>query len=75
MAKTKIVMMANQIARNLALGHGDPAVAIASHINSFWDPRMRAQLLKAIETQPGKLSDQVIKAKPLLHISPDTDKA
>lgn len=30
-----IVTMANQIARNLARGHGDPATALAEHINSF----------------------------------------
>ena len=39
----KLVMMANQIAANLA--HDDePAVATAEHIRLFWDPRMKAML-------------------------------
>jgi formate dehydrogenase subunit delta len=33
--------MANQIARNLAT-HANPAAAVADHVASFWDPRMRA---------------------------------
>ena len=41
----KLVMMANQIAANLAL-EDDPAAATAGHIRLFWDPRMRALLLQ-----------------------------
>ena len=41
----KLVMMANQIAANLA-HDDDPAGATADHIRLFWDPRMR-QMLEA----------------------------
>lgn len=44
-AADKLVIMANQIARNMAI-QGD-AVAIAGtadHIAKFWDPRMRATI-------------------------------
>ena len=37
-----VVRMANQIARNfLAIGHDKAVLAIADHIESFWDPRMK----------------------------------
>ncbi len=43
MSKTgdHLVLMANQIARNLAY-EPDPAAATAEHIRLFWDPRMKA---------------------------------
>jgi formate dehydrogenase subunit delta len=38
--------MANQIARNLAAGGEDAAIAAtAKHIIDFWDPRMKAAIL------------------------------
>jgi formate dehydrogenase subunit delta len=41
----KLVMMANQIARNLAV-QGDKAVpATADHLTRFWDPRMRSAII------------------------------
>lgn len=36
----RLVMMANQIAANLAR-EADPASATAEHIRLFWDPRMK----------------------------------
>jgi formate dehydrogenase subunit delta len=36
----RLVMMANQIAANLA-HEPDPAAATAEHIRLFWDPRMK----------------------------------
>ena len=39
----KLVMMANQIAANLA-HDDDPAKATAEHIRLFWDPRMKAMI-------------------------------
>lgn len=35
----KLVHMANQIARNLALDE-DPVGAVAAHIRAYWNPRM-----------------------------------
>ena len=36
----RLVLMANQIAANLA-HEPDPAAATADHIRLFWDPRMK----------------------------------
>ncbi|XWN32751.1 MAG: formate dehydrogenase subunit delta [Devosia sp.] len=45
----RIVMMANQIARNLAVQDSDGAVAgTAEHIKKFWDSRMKAIALAHI---------------------------
>lgn len=42
----KLVMMANQIARNLQVqGEARAVPAIADHIARFWDPRMRAAIV------------------------------
>ena len=42
----KLVMMANQIARNLAVQGEDKAAPLtADHIARFWDPRMRAAII------------------------------
>lgn len=42
----RLVHMANQIARNLAVqGEAAAARATADHIAAFWDPRMRAKIL------------------------------
>jgi formate dehydrogenase subunit delta len=42
----KLVMMANQIAKNVAIQGESRAVAVtADHIARFWDPRMRAAIL------------------------------
>lgn len=39
----KLVMMANQIARNMAIQGDETAIAgTADHIGKFWDPRMRS---------------------------------
>lgn len=41
----KLVMMANQIARNTAIQGEDRAVAATlSHFKNFWEPRMRQSL-------------------------------
>ena len=46
----KLVMMANQIARNLAVRGEDEAVAAtADHLRRFWDPRMRAAIVAHVE--------------------------
>jgi formate dehydrogenase subunit delta len=39
----RLVMMANQIAANLATAD-DPAAATAEHIRLFWDPRMKQMI-------------------------------
>jgi formate dehydrogenase subunit delta len=39
----RLVMMANQIAANLATAD-NPVAATAEHIRLFWDPRMKAMI-------------------------------
>ena len=44
----RLAYMADQIARNFAVGGADEAIAAtADHIRLYWDPRMKAQLLTA----------------------------
>jgi formate dehydrogenase subunit delta len=51
----KLVMMANQIARNLAvLGEEEAVAGTAQHIRRFWDPRMRAAIV-ALAAKGGAL--------------------
>jgi formate dehydrogenase subunit delta len=44
----------------------DAAAAIARHIRSFWDPRMKAELLRRVETDADTLDPLVIEAARLL---------
>jgi formate dehydrogenase subunit delta len=49
-ATEKIVMMANQIAKNMAVRGEEKAIpAVADHIKKFWDPRMRATAAKVLD--------------------------
>ncbi len=42
----RLTYMANQIARNLAAGGEDAAIAAtAQHIVNYWEPRMKAAIL------------------------------
>jgi len=49
MSKSQIETLrrfANQIAKNfVAIGHDKAVLATADHIESFWDPRMKAAIL------------------------------
>jgi formate dehydrogenase subunit delta len=58
------VRMANEIA--LQFQHWDDkeaaATAIANHIRKFWTPRMRADLLDRVATQPRSIDPLAISA-------------
>ena len=46
----KLVMMANQIGRFYApQKQVEPVGAIATHIRKFWDPRMRAAIVRHLD--------------------------
>lgn len=51
MSPDKMVHMANQIAVFFKSQPGDQAKGVASHINDFWGPDMRAALLSYIDAQ------------------------
>lgn len=68
MSPDKLVMMANQIASFFeTLPHEDAAAGVADHINQFWEPRMRRELL-ALMADPDAhgLHETVLKARPLI---------
>jgi formate dehydrogenase subunit delta len=49
MQPDKLVMMANQIARFFAAqGEAKAVPQIASHIQQFWDPRMRKEITEHV---------------------------
>ncbi|KAF0116851.1 MAG: formate dehydrogenase delta subunit [Rhodobacteraceae bacterium] len=50
MSAEKITRMANDIAKFMESKPHDEGVALlASHINDFWDPRMRRQLFELLD--------------------------
>jgi formate dehydrogenase subunit delta len=50
MRSDKLVMMANQIAKNFAAqGEARAVPQIATHIEKFWDPRMRKQIFAHLD--------------------------
>ncbi|MCU0830648.1 MAG: formate dehydrogenase subunit delta [Rhizobiaceae bacterium] len=55
--RARIIRMANQIATFFASKPHDAGVAgVAQHINDFWEPRMRAQLLEIVAEGDAALS-------------------
>lgn len=64
---TKLVYMANQIATFfLSQPKEGAAEAVATHINKFWEPRMRQQLFEIIDHGDSGLSPLVLEAVPLI---------
>ncbi|WP_084691035.1 formate dehydrogenase subunit delta [Sphingomonas sp. SRS2] len=54
---TRLLYMANQIARNFeALGHDNAVAATADHMLAFWDPRMKARIAVLATEQAGALT-------------------
>ncbi|MEF2072565.1 formate dehydrogenase subunit delta [Consotaella aegiceratis] len=68
MTPDKLIRMANQMADFFRAAEPDKASAeVAGHINSFWEPRMRAQLLDHVEAAgAGGLDPLAREALPLI---------
>jgi formate dehydrogenase subunit delta len=67
MAVTTQVRMANEIAAQFRhLSHDAAVTAVAVHLRSFWDPRMRRQLLAAVDRNDAGIDELVAAAAPLL---------
>ncbi|MFV0359337.1 formate dehydrogenase subunit delta [Tropicimonas sp.] len=65
MSPEKLTYMSNQIATFFANRPEAEAVhAVATHINDFWEPRMRRQLLEIVAAGGADLSDLVTMAAP-----------
>jgi formate dehydrogenase subunit delta len=63
----KLVMMANQIgAFFTAQGEREAPAAIADHLKKFWDPGMRADIVRHLETGGAGLDPSVREAVKLL---------
>ncbi|ALG90637.1 MULTISPECIES: formate dehydrogenase subunit delta [Actibacterium] len=63
MSPEKLIYMANQIATAFAnLPEAEAAGNVASHINDFWAPAMRARLLGIIASGGAGLSPVVMRA-------------
>ncbi len=73
MSPDKLIYMANQIATFFASKpHEDAVEGVAQHINDFWDPRMRAQMLEIAQTTTANMHPLVIEALPL--VRPPADR-
>jgi formate dehydrogenase subunit delta len=67
MQPEKLIRMANQIATFMATKPGDAGAAgLASHLNDYWAPPMRTQLLALIAAGAGGLHPLVVQAAPLI---------
>lgn len=66
MSPDKLVRMANQIAAFHASQRGSTPEAVASHINDFWEPRMRTALLRHVAAGGGGLRVEVMAAAALI---------
>lgn len=71
----KLVRMANQIA---TFFHSQPASeaanGVATHINKFWEPRMRRQLFDIVDNHGGEgLDSLVLQAVPLIRRPPPAE--
>ncbi len=67
--------MANQIARFMESKPRDEGAAgVATHINDFWEPRMRVKLLAILDAGGEGLRPLVVEAAPLIR-RPDSAMA
>ena len=65
MSAEKLVHMANQIATFMeSKPHAEGVAGLASHINDFWEPRMRRQLFEQIDAGGMGLRPLVLEAAP-----------
>jgi formate dehydrogenase subunit delta len=59
----KLIYMANQIAKFMeSKPHAEGLAGLSSHINDFWEPRMRRQLFEVLDNGGNGLRPLVIEA-------------
>ncbi len=64
---TKLIYMANQIAKFMeSKPHEEGVSLLASHINDFWEPRMRNHLFEVLDTGGAGLRPLVLEAATLI---------
>jgi formate dehydrogenase subunit delta len=65
MSPDKMIRMANQIAAFFeSKPHDEGLAGVVEHLNSFWEPRMRRQLLDHIAAGGAGLKPLVLEAAP-----------
>jgi formate dehydrogenase subunit delta len=63
MSGDKIVRMANDIAKFMeSKPHAEGVALLASHVNDFWEPRMRRQLFAVLDAGGAGLRPLVLEA-------------
>ncbi len=71
MSPDKLVYMANQIARFMeSKPHAEGVAGMATHINDYWEPRMRRQFFALIDAGGAGLRPLVLEAAPLIRRPP-----
>lgn len=72
MSPEKMVLMANQIATFFKTQPGeDQAQRVADHLNDFWEPRMRRQLIAHVDAGGAGLEPLVLEAMEKVHVPAD----
>lgn len=67
MSPEKMIRMANQIAMFFETKpHAEGVTGVAAHINDFWEPRMRRQLLDHLATGGEGLRPLVVEGADLI---------
>lgn len=67
MSAEKLVYMANQIAKFMeSKPHDEGVTLLASHVNDFWEPRMRRQFFELVDAGGTGLRPLVLEAAPLI---------
>jgi formate dehydrogenase subunit delta len=62
-AHTKLIYMANQIAKFMeSKPHDEGLAGLTSHINDFWEPRMRKHLFEVLDGGGQGLRPLVVEA-------------
>lgn len=72
MSPEKMVLMANQIATFFKTQPGeDQAQRVADHLNDFWEPRMRRQLIAHVDAGGTGLEPLVLEAMAKVRVPAD----
>ena len=65
MSPEKMITMANQIAKFMeSKPHAEGIEGFSSHINDFWEPRMRSQFFEMIDAAHAGFRPLVLEAAP-----------
>lgn len=76
MSSSKIVRMANQIATFfLSQPEAERPKGVATHINKFWEPRMRREFFEIVDAGGDGFLPLVMQAAPMVNRPKEVEKA